>query len=150
MPDTTPPDLRFRILNWIGICDQLAATRGNRVLRGLGLPMPQFVLLNHFSHRPDERRTVTGIARAMQQPQPGISKTVAKLVAKGYLAEKADASDGRAKSLLLTAKGRAAHAKAIAALMPAVMPIFAEWSDAELAAFWRQLDRLKIYLDANR
>lgn len=150
MSGTPPPDLRFRILNWIGICDQLASTRGNRVLRGLGLPMPQFVLLNHFSHRPDERKTITGIARAMQQPQPGISKTVAKLVAKGYLAEKADATDGRAKSLQLTPKGKAAHGKAVAALMPAVMPVFADWSDAELMAFWQQLDRLKVYLDANR
>ena len=81
----TEPPLPFRIVNWIGIIDQLASTEANKVLRPLGLQLPQFVLLNHFSHRPDETRTVTGVARALQQPQPGVTKNVQKLVAKGWL-----------------------------------------------------------------
>ena len=59
----TEPPLAFRIVNWIGIIDQLASTEANRVLRPLGLQLPQFVMLNHFSHRPDEARTVTSVAR---------------------------------------------------------------------------------------
>ena len=66
----TEPPLSFRIVNWIGIIDQLASTEANRVLKPLGLQMPLFVLLNHFSHRPDEPRTVTGIARALQSELP--------------------------------------------------------------------------------
>ena len=50
----TEPPLAFRIVNWIAIIDQLASTEANRVLRPLGLQLPQFVMLNHFSHRPDE------------------------------------------------------------------------------------------------
>jgi len=144
------PDLRFRILNWIGIIDQLATARANKDLRALKLPLAHFILLNHFSHRPAEAKTVTGIARAMQQPQPGVTKNLQKLVARGYLAEKPSPRDGRSKLLYLTPAGRAAHGKAIALLLPALSPAFAEWSEADLQRFWRQLDRLKVYLDDNR
>ena len=84
----TEPPLAFRIVNWIGIIDQLTTTEGNRLLKPLGLPLPQLVMLNHFSHRPDEARTVTSIARALQQPQPGVTKNVQNLVAKGWLRER--------------------------------------------------------------
>ena len=101
----TEPPLAFRIVNWIGIIDQLASTEANRVLRPLGLQLPQFVMLNHFSHRPDEAKTVTSIARALQQPQPGVTKTVQKLVAKGWLRERSSEGDGRSKLLMLTPAG---------------------------------------------
>ena len=84
----TEPPLAFRIVNWIGMINQLATTEGNRVLKAIGLALPLFVMLNHFSHRPDEARTVTSIARALQQPQPGVPKTVQKLVALGFLRER--------------------------------------------------------------
>ena len=79
----TAPPLAFRIVNWIGIINQLSSTEANRVLKPLGLGLPQFILLNHFSHRPEETRMVTEIARALQQPQTGIMKTVQKLVERG-------------------------------------------------------------------
>jgi len=144
------PDLRFRIINWIGIIDQLAATQANRVLRAHDLQLPQFVMLNHFSHRPDEEKTVTGIARAMQQPQPGVTKTVQKLVARGWLQERPAAGDGRSKVLKLTPRGRARHATAVAALLPFLEPAFADWSDEDLARLFAMLDRLKVYLDTHR
>jgi DNA-binding MarR family transcriptional regulator len=147
-PDT--PDRRFRIINWIGIIDQLATTRGNRILRDHDLPLPQFILLNHFSHRPDEGKTTSGIARAMQQLPPAVTKTTQKLIAKGYLRESPSPEDARSKLLFLTARGRAAHGRAIAALLPALAPAFAGWSDAELEQCWTYLDRLKIWLDDNR
>lgn len=148
--DTAKPDPRFRIVNWIGIIDQLASTKANRVLRDHDLPLPQFVMLNHFSHRPEEARTVGGIARAMQQQLPAVTKTTQKLVAKGYLREAPSREDARSKHLFLTARGRTAHGRAIAALLPTLAPAFAGWADKELADFWQYLDRLKTYLDENR
>ncbi|MEK9970221.1 MAG: MarR family transcriptional regulator, partial [Ferrovibrio sp.] len=112
------PDRRFSIVNWIGIIDQLATTRGNRVLRDHDLPLPQFIMLNHFSHWPDEGKTTGGIARAMQQLPPAVTKTTQKLIAKGYLREEPSPEDARSKLLFLTARGRTAHGKAIAALLP--------------------------------
>lgn len=147
---STAPDLRFRILNWIGIIDQLASTQANRVLRDHDLPLPQFIMLNHFSHRPEEAKTVGGIARAMQQLLPAVTKTTQKLVAKGYLRETPSEEDARSKMLFVTARGRTAHGRAVAALLPAVTPAFAGWSDAELAEFWGYLDRLRIWLEENR
>jgi DNA-binding MarR family transcriptional regulator len=144
------PDLRFRILNWVGIIDQLASTKANRTLREQDLALPQFVMLNHFSHRPDEGKTVGGIARAMQQLPPAVTKTTQKLLAKGYLREAPSPEDARSKQLFLTARGRAAHGKAIAALLPEVVPAFADWKPADLEQFWQYLDKLKLWLDQNR
>lgn len=42
------------------------------------------------------------------------------------------------------------HSRAIAALLPALTPAFAGWTEEELADFWQYLDRLKTYLDDNR
>lgn len=144
------PDRRFRIVNWIGIIDQLASTKANRALRDHDLPLPQFVMLNHFSHRPDEGKTVGGIARAMQQLPPAVTKTTQKLVAKGYLREAPSADDARSKLLFLTARGKAAHGKAIAALLPELAPAFADWVPADLERFWQYLDKLKVWFDRNR
>lgn len=143
-------DRRFKILNWIGIVDQLATTKANRLLDAIGLPMPQFIVLNHFSHRPHEPRTVTGIAAAFQQPQPGMSKTIQKLVERGYLRAEADASDGRVKQLMLTPEGQAAHMAARECLAPDIAATFAGWDSSELETLLRLLDRLRVHLDTHR
>lgn len=149
MTDETPP-FAFRIVNWIGILDQLTSTEANRLLKPLGLGLPQFVLLNHFSHRPDEARTVTDIARALQQPQPGVTKNVQKLVEKGWLGERANGSDGRSKLLVLTASGKAKHRVAIGALTPSLSRAFADWSARDQQTLFTLLDRLKLWFDRDR
>ena len=88
--------LGWKIFNWIGILNQLATNRAERSLAELKLPMPQFVVLNHFSHRPNETKTVTAVAQAMQQPQPGITKTIQNLVTRKLL--KADPAPGDGRS----------------------------------------------------
>jgi len=144
------PDIRFRIITWIGIINQLVSTKANRLLKEHGLPFPQFVLLNHFSHRPDEGKTVTDIARAMQQPQPGVTKTIAKLTRRGYLEARPSASDGRSKVVFMTPAGQAAHKGAVAILMPVVADTFADWPEGDLAELFAGLDAVKVYLDENR
>ncbi len=146
----TEPPLSFRIVNWIGIIDQLASTEANRVLKPLGLGMAQFILLNHFSWRPDEARTVTMIARALQQSQPGVTKNVQKLVAKGWLEERSNGADGRSKLLALTAAGKARHRGAVTALAPGLERAFAGWSDRDRRTLYALLDRLKQWFDADR
>ncbi|WP_395707993.1 MarR family winged helix-turn-helix transcriptional regulator [Reyranella sp.] len=148
--DGPAPPLAFRIVNWIGILDQLTSTEANRLLKPLGLGLPQFVLLNHFSHRPEEARTVTDIARALQQPQPGVTKTVQKLVDKGWLGERVHGRDGRSKLLVLTASGKARHRAAIAVLMPSLSRAFADWSARDQQTLFTLLDRLKVWFDRDR
>ncbi len=146
----TEPPLAFRIVNWIGIIDQLASTEANRALRPLGLQLPHFILLNHFSHRPDDTKTVTGIARALQQPQPGVTKNVQKLVAKGWLRERIHGDDGRSKLLVMTPAGQAKHRAAIAALTPGLARAFAEWPEKDQRTLFALLDRLKLWFDQDR
>lgn len=143
-------DLRFGILNWVGIINQLTTTQANRLLAATELPFTQFIMLNHFSHRPDEGKTVSRIAQAMQQPQPGITKTVQKLLRKEFLRTAANPDDGRSKQLFLTDAGSAAHAQAIEYLGPGFRATFAEWSDEDMMTLFALLDRLKTYLDDNR
>ena len=146
----TEPPLPFRIVNWIGIIDQLASTEANRALRPIGLQMPQFVLLNHFSHRPDETKTVTGVARALQQPQPGVTKNVQKLVAKGWLRQRTNGGDGRSKLLVLTPAGLAKHRAAVAALAPGLARAFGDWPERDQRSLFAMLDRLKLWFDRDR
>lgn len=142
--------LPFRIINWIAIIDQLVGTQANRLLKPLGLALPQFVMLNHFSHRPSEGKTVSGIARALQQPQPGVTKTVQKLLAKRWLREEVHPEDGRSKVLFVTAAGLAKHNAAIAVFGRELGPAFSDWTRQELESLFAQLDRLKIWFDAHR
>ena len=146
----TMADPRFRVLNWIGIIEQLSTALANHRLAPAGLPMPQFVMLNHFSHRPEEGKTVSAIARAMQRPQPGVTKTVAKLIERGYLAWQPNPADGRSKLLYLSAAGRQAHGRAVALLGDEMAAAFTGWNKAEVQALFDQLDRLKIWLDDHR
>jgi DNA-binding MarR family transcriptional regulator len=142
-------DIRLgaKVLTWIGIIDQLATTRITRALTPLKLPYPQFVLLVHFSHRGEEPQTVMRVASAMQQPQPGITKTIQKMLVKKLLRAAAAPDDARSKLLYLTPKGAETHAKAMAALAPVFRELFEPWSEAELADLIGKLDRLKIWLD---
>ncbi len=74
-----------RVLILIGIINQLATTRLNRVLSELDLPMAQFTLLTHFSHNPEQGWTVTQLAKVMEVNQPGMTKTTQRLLKKGLL-----------------------------------------------------------------
>ncbi|OUR80037.1 hypothetical protein A9Q83_02385 [Alphaproteobacteria bacterium 46_93_T64] len=144
------PPLDFRIINWIGIIEQLTSEKSRQLLEGTDVPPPQFKLLNHFSHRPDEGKKITQIAAAMQQPQPGITKTVAKMVQKNHLREEANPEDGRSKILFLTNEGIAAHQTAKECLIQGIKGTFDGWQEAEKQELFQYLDRLKVYFDNNR
>jgi DNA-binding MarR family transcriptional regulator len=146
-PTEAQAALGWRIFNWIGIIDQLAQARASRALAELKLPMPQFVMLNHFSHRPNEAKTVTSIAAAMQQPQPGVTKTIQKMVARKLLKADPAPGDGRSKLITITPKGLEMHSRAIQTFVPQFADAFAGWDDAELETLVRQLDRLKVWMD---
>jgi DNA-binding MarR family transcriptional regulator len=147
-PTEAQAALGWRIFNWIGIIDQLATTRATRTLAELKLPMPQFVMLNHFSHRPGQAKTVTSIASALQQPQPGVTKTVQKMIARKLLKADPAPGDARSKLLTVTPKGIELHARAIQAFVPQFAEVYSDWSDAEMADLFAKLDRLKVWMDS--
>jgi DNA-binding MarR family transcriptional regulator len=132
------------------ICAQLAGTRGRRLLGQADLPPAQFVVLNHFSHHPERERRVADLAAAFEVNQPAITKSLQKLVKKGYLEVRPGEDDRRVRWHKITAAGLAAHAKARDRFGPDLVKIFADWSPAELDTFNRLLDKLKVWLDDNR
>ena len=139
--------LVWRILSWIGIINQLSDARTARALAAVRLPFPQFVLLNHFAFRPQEARTVGGIASAMQQPQPGITKTVQKLIDRRYVRAVPSPSDKRSKRLFITPKGLEAHESAIQTLVPVYRDLFVSWTESDMNDLLARLDPLKVWLD---
>jgi len=155
MSDSGPDSLTERerllweLLTSVGICAQLLTTRATEAL-GEDLPPPQFTMLNHFVRVPPPVKTVGQMAQAFQSPQPGITKTAQKLIAKGFLAAKDDPEDGRRKLLSITDAGRAAHLAALVRLRPDANLIFGDWSDDDLAGLKEPLFRLKHWLDNNR
>ncbi|MEC9346162.1 MAG: MarR family transcriptional regulator [Pseudomonadota bacterium] len=140
--------LQWETLVAIGICEQLIGTRANQLL-GPDLSLTPFSVLNHFV-RLRQTETVTDLARAFQVPQPGMTKTVQKLLANGWLAAREDPADARRKLLDLTDAGIAAHGAALARLGPDAERVFADWSDDEIDDLRARLFRLKVWLDNNR
>ncbi len=139
-------DLRFVIINKIGLIDSLSAGVATRLLETLSLPAPLFGLLHLFAERPDLPRTVTQLAKATNAPQPGVSKRVQKLVQRGLLREQPSDFDARQKLLFLTPEGRAQHAQAINLLVPAAGEVFADWNEADIQRLGAALDRIQATL----
>ena len=149
-PALEPADERFRILNWIGIIAQLQETLGQHLLEPLDLSMSAFVLLNHLGHRPEVTPTVMQIARARQQPQPGISKQLAKLEAKGLVQLLPHPDDQRSKLVRVTPAGRELHRQARAILSEMAAAPFEGWQPGDLEQVFARLDQLKRWFDDNR
>lgn len=150
-PDSPRPgDKRYQIVTYVGIADQLMTTMANRVLAEDGLPLAQFVMLQHFSHQPDRGHGVGQVADAFQVPQPGVTKMLQRLVKKGFLAVRGDAADGRIKLHFITPAGLDAHRAAVSRLMPEVARMFDGWPPEDIDRLHGLLFRLKTWLDRDR
>ncbi len=145
-----PIDDRFRVFNWIGIIHQLSTTRANQLLRDLPLPWPQFIVLSHLTKPSGQNRTVMQIASALQQNQPGVSKTLAALAERGAVVMEENPADARSKIIRLTPNGRQLYRAAVDRMMPYVGRAFDGWSEQDLGQLFALLDRLKVWLDDNR
>jgi DNA-binding MarR family transcriptional regulator len=145
---TRRQQLQWELLTSLGICTQLSGERARQAL-GPDLPLPLFTILNHFK-RLGGGKTVTDLAGAFQLPQPGVTKSVQKLIAAGHLRFERDPDDARRKLLHLTPAGARAHDRALARLAPDADFIFADWTTEEMEALQRPLFRLRRHLDENR
>ena len=150
-PAAAPPFddlLAFRILNEIGIIDQLAQTRAARLLAP-ALNMSQFALLNHFARLGGEHSLVR-LAGIMQVTKAAMTNTVTRLRDKGLLDVGPDPSDGRGKLVRLTPAGRQARERAVRLLARELARLDAAVSSDELATALPVLQRLRVWFDANR
>lgn len=139
-----------RIFVLIGIIHQLATTRMNRALTELQLPMAQFSLLTHYSHHPEKGWTIGRLAEVMEVNQPAMSKTVQRLVSKGYLTMVQEHADKRIKTVYVTRAGLDILGQAWEKLAPDVMEISSAWKPDEINQLRGLLERLKDQLDEAR
>lgn len=144
----THEQLLFRLLNEIGIVNQLASTAFSRLLPH-GLTLAQFSLLNHCV-RMGDNKTPAQLADIFQVTRGTMTSTLAKLEEKGFIRLAPDEIDGRSKRVLLTQKGRAAREESILA----ALPLLAEATGAiprEVAErMLPQIEIVRAWLDKNR
>jgi DNA-binding MarR family transcriptional regulator len=147
-PEAAADPPLFRLLNEIGIIEQLARSRFER-LQPDGLPLSQFTVLNHFVRLGGERNLVA-LARAFQVTKASMTNTVQKLAARGWVRLRPDPADGRAKLVSLTPAGRLARQRAIARLEGFLAELGQAFPDREVADALPFLTRLRQHLDATR
>jgi len=143
-----PDPIAFRVMNEIGIIDQLGRTLFERAMPH-GLTVPQFVVLNHFVRLGGDRSPLE-LARAFQVTKATMSSTLQRLEAKGFIVATPDPEDGRAKRIAITATGRRVRYQAIAAIADDLAEIEKAIGGRKLETALPFLVSLRTFLDRRR
>lgn len=138
----------FTVFNEIGIIHQLASALFLKVLPD-GVHIAHFAILNHMVRLGDDR-TPAQLASAMQVTKPTMTHSLRVLESRGFIAVRADATDGRAKRVVLTEAGRRFREEAIAALEAGMASIASQLDDGSLPETVERLRRIRRVLDAAR
>lgn len=96
--------LLFRFLTEIGIIEQLASARLEKVLPD-GLKVSQFIVLQHLT-RLDEEWSPARLANALQVTKGAVTNTLNRLESRGLVEIAPNPEDGRGKRVRLTEPGR--------------------------------------------
>ena len=138
----------FRFFNEIGIIDQLARTRFERVLPQ-AMSVAQFSVLNHFVRLGGER-SLADLARSFQVSRAAMTKLARKLEEGGLVRVRDNPADGRGRLVSITARGARVHHEAIAALAPTFAELAQAFSASEISALLPALERVRVWLDTHR
>ncbi len=138
----------FRFFNEIGIIDQLARNRFERVMPH-AMSVAQFSVLNHFVRLGGER-SLADLARSFQVSRAAMTKLTRKLEESGLVRVRDNPGDGRAKLVSISARGTRAHHDAIAALAPTFSQLAQAFSTDEIAALLPTLEKVRVWLDTHR
>lgn len=144
----TDDPVAFRVMNEIGIIDQLARTAFERALPD-GLTVAQFSVLNHFMRLGGER-TPAELARSFQVTKGTMTSTLQRLEAKRLIEVRADPTDGRGKRVAITDKGRAMRNASVSAIAPFLERMETGVGAVALSAILPELRRIRAYLDGER
>ena len=140
--------LGFRVFNEIGIIEQLARNRFERVLPE-GLKVPHFSVLNHLVRLGDGKSPLR-LARAFQVTKSTMTNTLQRLESRGLIRVAPDPDDGRGKLVYLTPAGRRTRQKSVKALAPLLAEVEALLGRKDLAGTLPILQKLRAHLDAAR
>jgi DNA-binding MarR family transcriptional regulator len=143
-----PDPLAFRIMNEIGIIDQLGTTLFERAMP-YDLTLPQFVVLNHLI-RMGTNRSPVELASAIQVTKATMTSTLQRLESKGFISSAPDLQDGRSKRITITQSGREARDQCIKAIESDLVAMEAEIGVAQMQAALPFLIALRTFLDRRR
>lgn len=141
--------LVFQLFNEIGIISQLSTTMFERALPK-GMTQAQFTVLSHFVRLGIDEKSPAQLASAFQVTRPTMSSTLTRMERAGLIAIRPDPSDGRAKRVSLTDKGRKMRETCIIAGADFVPVVNQVLSEADLDAVLPALRRLRMALDHMR
>jgi len=141
-------EIMFRFFNEIGIIEQLARVRLERILPA-GMRMAHFSVLNHFV-RLGGARSPASLAEAFQVTRGAMTNTLQRLEDNGFVEIKPDPDDGRGKRVSITRAGRQAHQAAIDALVPSLQAIGGALGTEPFERVLPDLERVRVFLDENR
>jgi DNA-binding MarR family transcriptional regulator len=144
----TNDPIAFEFFNEIGIIEQLARNRFERVLPA-GVTLPQFNVLNHFVRLGGER-SPAGLANAFEVTRQTMTNTLQRLEAAGLVTSRPDPADGRAKIIAITDAGRAMRQRCLEAQAPLLAELGDRLPEIELAALIPGLRQVRIVLDRAR
>ncbi len=140
--------IAFRVLNEIGIINQLATTIFERSLPH-GLTLAQFTVLNHFV-RLGGTRSPGELASAFQVTKATITTTLQRLEVKGFVTSTPDATDGRSKRIGITDAGREAYKQSIEAVEHDLATLEVAIGGETLSGILPPLIALRSFLDRRR
>ncbi len=140
--------LYFRLLNEIGIIEQLSRTLFEARLPS-GFVLPQFSVLNHLV-RVRDGQTPMALARAFQVPKTSMTHSLSVLESAALIEFRPNPKDGRSKLVYITEAGRAFRQSSIEALAPDIARIAAAIPPERAAMLLPDLEALRKFLDADR
>lgn len=138
----------FRFFNEVGIIEQLARARFERIMPD-GMRLAHFSVLNHFVRLGGEQSPVS-LANAFQVTKGAMTNTLQRLDAKGFIQIRPDPSDGRGKLVTISEAGIHAHHNAIAALAPLMENVAHEFGLEAFDEALPFLQKVRVFLDENR
>lgn len=145
----TADPIAFEFFNEIGIIDQLVSTMLTNALPS-GITKAQFTVLNHFVRLDIVEKSPADLASAFQVRRPTMTSTLARMEAAGLIATRIDPTDGRAKLVSITARGREMRELCISALASVISVVAPVISDTAMLALLPKLRELRIGLDSLR
>lgn len=140
--------IAFRIMNEIGIIDQLGTTLFERAMPH-GLTLPQFIVLNHFVRLGGDRSPLE-LADAIQVTKATMTSTLQRLEAKGFISSVPNPHDGRSKRISITAAGREARDQSIQAIAQDLIDMEETVGRGQLTAVLPILSNVRNFLDKRR
>ena len=122
--------------------DRLHRAAIERAISALGIHRSQHRMLVHL-HRAGGQLSQRRLAEELDISPAAVAVTLGKLEAAGYIRREASESDGRCKTIAVTAAGEALLEVSRSAFAEVDLAMFSSLSDEELSLFSSLLERLR-------